>query len=104
MDPDSKKPLLSIADASQVCLDLFDSCFLRNLDAFTDFEVSKRQFRVWTNHLRVFSQGANLDTQLRAEKYDEIRQMVMLLLNILNENLSLGMQLLVTAASCFGLG
>lgn len=104
MDPDLKQPLRSISDASHACLDLFESCFLRNADVFAELEAAERQFRAWTNNLRVFGKNASLDTQLRADKYDEYRQMIILLLQILNENLSLGMQLVVIGDSCFGAG
>lgn len=88
MDPGSEKPLQR---ASKACLNLFESCFLRNSDAFTELEAAERLFRAWTNNLRVFSKDTSLDTRLRAENYDEIRQMIILLLKILDENLSLGM-------------
>jgi hypothetical protein len=91
MDPGSIKPLHSISDASQTSLHLFESCLSRNPEAFAELEVVERRFRAWTNNLNVFSQGASLDMRLRPEKYGHIRQMIMLLLNVLNENLSLGM-------------
>lgn len=101
MDPVSKKPSQSISDASQKALQLFRSCALRTQYAVAEFEATERQFGAWTNRLRVFSQSASLDSQLRAEKYDKIRQMVMLLLDVLNENLSLGMLVIVTQSLAF---
>ncbi|KAI8663493.1 hypothetical protein NCS57_00950500 [Fusarium keratoplasticum] len=92
MDSGSKKPSHSISNASQTCLNLFQSCRSQNPDAFAELEAAERRFRAWTNNLKVFSQGASLDTQLRAERYGQIRQMVMLLLNVLNENLSLALK------------
>ncbi|KAK4065581.1 hypothetical protein Trihar35433_7701 [Trichoderma harzianum] len=74
---------------SHPALHLFQSCALRTQYAVADFEATERLFTAWTNRLRVFSQSASLDAQLRAEKYDIIRQMVMLLLDVLNKNLSL---------------
>ncbi|PTB51390.1 hypothetical protein M431DRAFT_19399 [Trichoderma harzianum CBS 226.95] len=94
MDPVSKKPSQSISDASQKALHLFQSCALRTQYAVADFEATERLFTAWTNRLRVFSQSASLDAQLRAEKYDIIRQMVMLLLDVLNKNLSLAHRLI----------
>jgi hypothetical protein len=91
MDSGSENLLPSISDASQACLSLFQSCLSRNPDAFTKLEAAERQFRAWTNRLKVFVKGASLDEQLGAKKYDQIRQIVMLLLKILNENLYLGM-------------
>lgn len=91
MDPASRKPLPSIRNLSQTSVNLFESCLSRNPEVFAELEVAERRLRAWTNNLKVFSQGASLDMQLHPEKYAHIRQMIMLLLNVLNENLSLGM-------------
>ncbi|QYT06300.1 hypothetical protein H0G86_013158 [Trichoderma simmonsii] len=94
MDLGSETPLQSILDASQKCLDLFRSCLLGNPNAVAELEAAERLFRAWTNNVNVFSQSASLDTQLREEKYGQIRQMVVLLLNVLNEHLSLVLRLI----------
>lgn len=96
MDLISEKPLQSISDASQKALHLFRSCALRTKYAKIDLESMEWQFRAWAKRLGVFSQSASLDMQLRAEKYDKSRQRVMSYLKVLNENLSLGMQFIVT--------
>lgn len=96
MDLDSEKPSQSISNASQKCSDLFESCILQKPDSVAEFEVTTRRFTAWTNRLRVFSQSASLDERLRAEKYDEIRQIVMNLLNALSVLLSHGTQFVIT--------
>ena len=99
MNPGSEKPLHGILNASQTCLSQFESCLSQSLHASAELERAERRFRAWTNNLKVFSQDANLDAQLSPKKYDQIRQMIGLLLNVLNENLALGMQPVVPRAS-----
>jgi hypothetical protein len=75
------------ADAIRSCLTLFDSCLSKNRDAFADLEGEARRFRVWSNKLEAFAR----DTKLNAEKYVRIRRMISELLEVLKDNLSLGM-------------
>ena len=74
------------------CSDLFTDCLSKDPDAFSRLEAEERRFWVWSSNLKVFArQHINLDMQLRQEKHAQIREMVLLLLNVLKDNLSLGM-------------
>jgi len=81
-----------ILDVARSCSDLFTACLSKDPDAFSRLEAQERRFWVWSSNLKVFAQRhVNLDTQLRQEKHAQIREMVLLLLSVLKDNLSLGM-------------
>ena len=81
-----------ILGVARSCLELFTDCLTKDPDAFSRLEAEERRFWVWSSNLKVFArQQVNLDTQLHQEKHAQIREMVLLLLNVLKDNLSLGM-------------
>ncbi len=100
MDPGSHKPTQRISDVARSCLDLFNDCLSKDGDAFARLEGEERRFRAWSNSLKVFAkQHVNLDAQLRLDKHTQIRKMVLLLLNVLKDNLSLGMDVPLSLSS-----
>ena len=84
-----------IHDVARNCANLFDECLSKDQYAFARLEVEERRFWIWSNSLKVFAkQHINLDAQLRLNKHVGIREMVFLLLNVLEKNLSLGIDAL----------
>jgi len=80
------------------CLLCFNNCLNLTRSVQTDAEVlaeleaEQRRFRVWAGSLKVFSRPhVSLDAQLNSNSNREIKEMVFLLLQVLKENLSLGM-------------
>jgi hypothetical protein len=83
-----------IADIASTCWRLFNACLSENSDngVLATLEGEQRRFRTWSNSLKVFARPhISLDAQLRPTKSKQIREMVLLLLEVLRENLSLGM-------------
>lgn len=84
----------TISDAGEQCLKLFDACLSKHPhdEVLARLEYECRRFQTWAKSLKVFERtNFNLDAQLRQPKYDQIREMVQLLLDVLGKNLSLGM-------------
>lgn len=87
---DSKSDIAEIVGR---CLQLFNNCSTRGLtnDVLSTFEGQQRRLRQWANSVNVFARPhVNLDAQLRRTTNNTIPEMVMLLLNVLEENLSVG--------------
>ncbi len=81
-----------IFDAARSCLDLFKSYLAERRPAALKIEAEQQRFWAWSNSLKVFARPhIRLDAQLHNPKYAEIKKMVLLLLHVLEKNLSLGM-------------
>ena len=83
----------TIAAVAGPCLELFDDCLSKctgDDETLAALEHQQRRFRTWASSLNVFSTRISLDAQLRRSGSQEIREMVLLLLDVLSENLSLG--------------
>jgi hypothetical protein len=89
MDGESNQPTRTISDVAHSCIEMFHRCLARDRSAFAKLEGDERRFWAWSNSLNVFEeQQINLDSQLK--KHAQIREMVLLLLGVLKDNLSLG--------------
>lgn len=83
----------TISDIGAHCLEIFNACLSKDPGdgALGMLEGEQRRFRAWANRLKVFTRRhVNLDAQLHAAKYDQARQMVQILLDVLERNLLLG--------------
>lgn len=81
----------SIFELSSACAELFDK-YLQNPDTASKNSVEDFQdrFNLWTAYIGAFaSPGASLDDRLRF--HDEIKAMVVKLLNMLHRNLQSGL-------------
>jgi len=91
MDTSSKKPVQKIAHVAVSCIELFNGCLAKDAGAFTTLEEEERRFWAVLNSLKIFANSkVNLDSQLSYIKYPQIREMVLLLLKVLHDNLTLG--------------
>jgi len=91
MNASSGKPNRRISDIALSCIELFNGCLSKDRVFFAILEGEGRRFWAWSNSLKVFgTPHVNLDTQLLPEKHAQIREMVLLLLDVLRDNLSLG--------------
>ncbi|KAH7348964.1 hypothetical protein BKA65DRAFT_501818 [Rhexocercosporidium sp. MPI-PUGE-AT-0058] len=92
-----KEPKTKLEDTSDIydisydCLLLFTDCLSTSRPGHVAIETSQQRFWAWSNVLNVFAEPRmSLDTQLRLDKYPQIRHLVLLLLNVLKNNLVLG--------------
>jgi hypothetical protein len=82
-----------ISEIATGSLGLFNGCLSKNPDddTVTTLEREQRRFLAWSNSLKVFARPhVSLDAQLLSAANEPIREMVLLLLEVLRENLSLG--------------
>ncbi|RDW85690.1 hypothetical protein BP5796_04015 [Coleophoma crateriformis] len=88
MEGGSNQPTRTISSVALSCIEIFHRCLSRDRNAFAKLEGEERRFWAWSNSLKVFEeQHINLDAQLN--KHAQIREMVLLLLGVLKDNLSL---------------
>ncbi|KIX05938.1 uncharacterized protein Z518_03912 [Rhinocladiella mackenziei CBS 650.93] len=83
-----------IASIVSLCLGLFNTCLSEGPDddVLATLEDEQRRFRAWSHSLKVFARPhVNLDAQLRPAANKQIREMVLLLLDVLRENLFLAL-------------
>jgi hypothetical protein len=86
-------PRNQISQIATSCWEFFNECLSKNPDddTVTTLEREHRRFLAWTNSLKVFARtSVSLDTQLLPDANEQIRKIVLLLLEVLQENLSLG--------------
>jgi hypothetical protein len=94
MNPSSAMSDETIFDTARSCLELFRNYLSENRPSSVRIETEQQRFWAWSNTLKVFAKPhICLDAQLHADKYAQIRRMVLLLLGVLRKNLSLGMRL-----------
>jgi hypothetical protein len=89
-EPSASPDASSIFDLSSACSLLFDK-YLQHPDTASKSAVEDFQarFKLWTAYIGAFaSPGASLDDRLRF--HDEIKAMVMKLLEMLQRNLQIG--------------
>lgn len=85
----------TIAFKAQSCSNLFHECIEKifNRDVLRIFEDEQRRLRIWASRLKVVARPrVNLDAQLAPIQHKEIRQMVVVLLDLMKNNLALGME------------
>ena len=90
MDTGRAEPQETIFNAAHSCLELFRAYLSEDRVSSGSVVREQQLFWVWSNNLKVFANPhVRLDAQLRDEKYAKIKQMVLLLLVTLKQNLSL---------------
>jgi hypothetical protein len=80
-----------IYDISYDCLHHFKDYLSASRPGHVAIEISQQRFWAWSNALNVFAEPRmSLDIQLMPDKHPQIRQLVLLLLDVLKKNLVLG--------------
>lgn len=79
-----------IYESARTCLDLFRASQPTD-GSLSDLQSYQQRYWAWANQLKVFAKhNICLDAQLKDDKFDRLRQAILLLLNLLRENLTLG--------------
>lgn len=80
-----------IYNSARKCLELFRDCLAAE-HALAVLRPYQQRYWAWANSLKVFAKPhISLDAQLKADKFDGLRQAIFLLLDVLRDNLTLGM-------------